>query len=377
MVRNNIKKVFFFLDSRATYSYSKNIIIQFKKKRKLKYETIISGAYLDKNFGNSLKMLKKDGIKIGKKISFKSSNNQIHSWAHNLGQAIKHYSVYLGKVKPDLMVITGDRIETLAMCLTCSYMNIPIAHVQAGDKSGHIDDLARGAIAKFSNIHFTSCIDSKNRLLSMGEEKKRIFNVGAPQLDDIHLYIKKNNLKIKKTLKNILIMFHPVLNEREKVKEQIDNIISAVLSFDANIKIIYPNNDLGFKNIIKRIKKIKLKKVKVFKNLDRDKFIKLLNDTSILIGNSSCGIIEAPSFKLRVLNIGSRQNLRPQAQNIRNCNYNRKQIIDSINFAFNDKKYLKNLKKTKNLYFKKNSGLMVFQHIKKILLYKNEILKKY
>ena len=163
-------------------------------------------------------------------------------------------------------------------------------------------------------------------------------------------------------------MFHPVLNEREKVKEQIDNIISAVLSFDANIKIIYPNNDLGFKNIIKRIKKIKLKKVKVFKNLDRDKFIKLLNDTSILIGNSSCGIIEAPSFKLRVLNIGSRQNLRPQAQNIRNCNYNRKQIIDSINFAFNDKKYLKNLKKTKNLYFKKNSGLMVFQHIKKILV---------
>ena len=117
-----------------------------------------------------------------------------------------------------MLVLTGDRIETLAISLTASYMNIPTAHIQAGDKSGHIDDLARGAIAKFSNIHFPSCDDSYKRLVKWGENKKRIFNVGAPQLDDIHEFLSKQKKKKYVKFENILLIFHPVLNQKIKLR---------------------------------------------------------------------------------------------------------------------------------------------------------------
>ena len=344
--------------------------------KKIKYDTIISGAYLDKNFGNSLRMFKKDNIKIGKKIKFKSSNKKISSWAFNFGEAVKKYSKALEKNRPDIMVLTGDRVETLAMCITCSYMNIPTAHIQAGDKSGHIDDLARGAIAKFANIHFASCIDSTRRLINLGEMKERIFNVGAPQLDDIKKFLGKK-IEIKKKLENILIIFHPVLNEREFLKYQINNIINAALEYNKTVNIIYPNNDLGFENIINCIKTIKSNKIKIIKNLERDKFLRLLNETSILIGNSSCGIIEAPSFKLRVVNIGTRQNGRPKAKNIINSSYEKKNIIKSINYSFNNKLYIKKLNNTKNLFYKKNSGLKIAKLIIKILTKKSKLLSKY
>jgi len=368
MVSNKLKKICFFFDSRATYSYSKNVIKQIYKFKKLEYSTIISGTYLDKNFGNISKNFKLDNIKIGKKIKFKTSSNKIYSWSHNLGEAIQNYSKTLNKIKPDLLVLTGDRIETLAISLTASYMNIPTAHIQAGDKSGHIDDLARGAIAKFSNIHFPSCKDSHKRLLKWGENKKRIFNVGAPQLDDIYEFLSKQNKSKQVKLENILLIFHPVLNQIDQIETQIKNILEALLYFNVPINIIYPNNDFGYSKIVNFIKKYnKREKIRVLKNLDRSKFLKLLNNTSVIVGNSSCGIIEAPSFKIPTINIGNRQNERPKAKSIIDTDFNKKNIIKSINYVFYNKNFKKKLLITKNIFYKKNSGYEICKILDKIL----------
>ncbi len=362
-------KILFLMDSRATYSYSRNVLIHFKKKKNIK--TLVTGNYLDQRFGINLKQFKKDKIKIDEKIKFESPKFKKNSWSLNLGEAIKKFSSKLKSLNPNLLVVTGDRIETLGMTLAAAYMNIPIAHIQAGDKSGHIDDLARSAIAKFSNIHFSSCKDSSLRLQKWGEKKSRIFQVGAPQLDDIDILSKK-----KKKKKNyFIVMFHPVLNESDKIEIQMKNLIRALKKFKNPIYWIYPNNDFGFQLVLKLLKNKDFKNIKIIKNLDRNKFIDLLSASKMLIGNSSCGIIEAASFKLPVINIGTRQEGRPQSKNIINSSYSSKDIEKKIYFGLS-KKFQKKCNSAKNLYYKKNSGYLTYKVLNQ-LKPTSEILKKY
>ena len=362
-------KILFLMDSRATYSYSRNVLIHFKNKKKIK--TLVTGNYLDKRFGINLKQFKNDNIRIDEKIKLQSPKSQKNSWSISLGESIKKFSKKLIKLNPNLIVVTGDRIETLGMTLAAAYMNIPVAHIQAGDKSGHIDDLARSAIAKFSNIHFSSCKDSSKRLKKWGEKNSRIYELGAPQLDDIY------NIAKKKIIKKdyFIVMFHPVLNEADKIIDQMKNLISSLKEFKNPIYWIYPNNDYGFQLVLDLLKKNKLKNIKIIKNLDRDKFIKLLSESRLLIGNSSCGIIEAASFKLPVVNIGTRQNNRPQSKNILNSSYKRKDIKKKIGLALSVK-FQKKCNAVKNLYYKKNSGYLTYKVLNQ-LNQNSKILKKY
>ena len=374
MDRRKIDHILFIFDSRATFSYSNNVIQKIKKNKKIKYSTLITGNYLDKKLGVGLNVFKKNKIQVTNKAKFLSSTSRKNSWPINLGRAIVEYSKQISKIKPDLIMITGDRIETLAACLTATYLNIPIAHIQAGDKSGHVDDIARAAIAKMAHIHFASCEDSVKRLKKWGEPSKRIFNVGAPQLDDISALLNKKRKPNKK--KNIIIIFHPVLDEISQYKQNIKNLFKSILKFDYNYQWIYPNNDFGYKVLIKFFNSSHVrKKVQIIKNLERDEFLKLMLNSDAMIGNSSSGIIEAPSLKLPVINIGNRQHLRPQAKNIVNTSYNQNDIVKKIQFIFNNKNFLKKNKTTKNLYYKKNSAEQILKILKN-LKKKDNLFKK-
>ena len=374
MDRRKIDHILFIFDSRATFSYSNNVIQKIKKNKKIKYSTLITGNYLDKKLGVGLNVFKKNKIQVTNKAKFLSSTSRKNSWPINLGRAIVEYSKQISKIKPDLIMITGDRIETLAACLTATYLNIPIAHIQAGDKSGHVDDIARAAIAKMAHIHFASCEDSVKRLKKWGEPSRRIFNVGAPQLDDISALLNKKRKPNKK--KNIIIIFHPVLDEISQYKQNIKNLFKSILKFDYNYQWIYPNNDFGYKVLIKFFNSSHVrKKVQIIKNLERDEFLKLMLNSDAMIGNSSSGIIEAPSLKLPVINIGNRQHLRPQAKNIVNTSYNQNDIVKKIQFIFNNKNFLKKNKTTKNLYYKKNSAEQILKILIK-LKKKDNLFKK-
>jgi UDP-hydrolysing UDP-N-acetyl-D-glucosamine 2-epimerase len=288
------------------------------------------------------------------------------------------YSNALSKIKPDLIILTGDRIETLCFCITASYMNIPIAHIQAGDKSGHIDDLARASIAKFSHLHFAPSIEACKRLGSWGEDKKRIFLTGAPQLDDIENQLKssKNNLVDEFLNDYFIVIFHPVLNELEGVNQQISNLLKAINKSKINVKWIYPNNDMGYDKIYKKIIKNKNKNIKIIPNYERSDFLNILKNSSGIIGNSSSGIIEAPSFKIPVINIGTRQKGRPQSHNIVNCNYSYTEILKKINFIRRNKSFKKSLTTVRNLFFVKKSSEKIFWILKN-LNKKSDLLKKY
>ena len=371
MESNKIKKILFFFDSRATFSYSNNIIKIFNQKKK-EYQTIISGNFLEKKFDIKENIFKKHNIKISKKIKFKSPNLKHSSWLASMGKSIIDYSKALEKMKPDLIVLTGDRIETLSMCITASYLNIRIAHIQAGDKSGHIDDLNRAAIAKFTHLHFAPSNDACKRLLSWGESKKRIFLTGAPQLEDI-----TSNKAYNKSSNYFVVIFHPVLNEFKNIKNQVENLINSIKKIKtSNFFWIFPNNDMGHNIILNQLKRKKAKNLKIIKNLERDVFIKMLSNSKGIIGNSSCGIIEASKFPVPVLNIGSRQSGRPQSKNIINTTYNKKEIFAAIKKMLNQKFISKILKNVTSPYYKKNSSISVYN-----LLFKykknNNIFKKY
>ena len=371
MESNKIKKILFFFDSRATFSYSNNIIKIFNQKKK-EYQTIISGNFLEKKFDIKENIFKKHKIKISKKIKFKSPNLKPSSWLASMGKSIIDYSKALEKMKPDLIVLTGDRIETLSMCITASYLNIKIAHVQAGDKSGHIDDLNRAAIAKFTHLHFAPSNSACERLLTWGENKKRIFLTGAPQLEDI-----TSNKTYNKSSNYFVVIFHPVLNEFRNIKNQVNNLINAIKKLKTiNFYWIFPNNDMGHNIILSQLKKQKIKNLKIIKNLERDAYIKILSNSKGIIGNSSCGIIEASRFPIPAVNIGSRQNGRPQSKNIINTTYNKKEISTAIKKILNQKIIPKILNNVVNPYYKKNSSLRIYNLL---LKYKknNDIFKKY
>lgn len=352
METNKLKKYLFFFDSRSTFSYSNNVIKIFKEKN-IKYKILVSGNYLEKEMKINKKIFQKNKLKISATVKFKSPDNNAESWPISFGKAMIKYAKIISKIKPKIAIITGDRIETLAFCITCSYMNIPLAHIQAGDQSGHIDDVARAAIAKFSNIHFAPSRHACKRLIAWGENKKRIFFTGAPQLDDISL----NKKNLKKDF--YVVIFHPVLNEQNNINHQLDSLLKAIQKTQIKVLWIYPNNDIGYKKILKKINNSKNKNISIIPNYERSKFIKLLEESLGIIGNSSCGIIEAPLLKIPTINIGERQKGRPQSSSIVNCKPEKKSIIRSINFIRQNSKFIHSLTRTKSFFYKKNSSKII------------------
>ena len=368
--------------SRATYGYKKNILKILNKEKNFDLKFIVTGMHLSKKHGYSVKDIIADKIPIYKKINtnFESDDEKKHIFS--LSKEMVDLSILYNKIKPDLVLVTGDRAEMFVAALTAAYMKIAVAHIQSGDLSGHIDGSIRHAITKISHLHFASCEDSKKRVVKMGEEKWRVYNTGAPQLDDFNLpsKITINNLnkKIKTKIEKdfIIVMQHPVLYENIDSSLQIEKTLKALEKLPLQKIVIYPNIDTGNNKIIKIIEKYKdKKKFKIFKNLKREHFIFLLRDARILVGNSSCGILEAASFKLPVINIGNRQKGRLQSKNIINTGYSSKEIIKAIKVIQTSKKYKKDLSKCKNLYGDGKSSIRIVNILKK-MKYNKKLLDK-
>ena len=375
MGRNSIKKIKICVigSSIATYGYKRNILKILSKDKNFDLKFIVTGMHLSRKHGYSIKDIVNDKIPIYGKINtnFESDDEKKH--IYSLSKEMNKLSFFFSKIKPDLLLVTGDRAEMFIAAITAAYMKIAVAHIQSGDLSGHIDGSVRHAITKISHLHFASCEDSKKRVLKLGEESWRVYNTGAPQIDDFNKPIKINfkdfnkKYKIKLEKKFVIIMQHPVLYDNVNSGHQIEQTLKAVEKFSFQKIIIYPNIDTGNNKIIKIIDKYKNQNnFIIFKNLKRDHFIFLLKNAEILIGNSSCGILEAASFKLPVINIGNRQKGRLQSKNILNAGYSSKEIMKAIKIIYKSKKYKKDLRKCKNLYGDGKSSERIVRILKKI-----------
>lgn len=351
------RKIAVIASSRATYGYKQKFIGLIQESSKLDLQLIVTGMHLLKEHGLSIREIEADGYPIAAKVDMMVGGDTPSAWAKSIGVEIQGLAQVFSMLQPDLVLVTGDRAEMFAAATTAAYMNIPVAHIQAGDVSGHIDGSARHAITKLSHIHFASCEDSAKRVERLGEESWRIFNVGAPQLDaiihDPKLSRKQVEEKLKIDLDNptALIIQHPVLAESDKAYWQMKETMSTLAKLALQSIIIYPNVDTGGTEIIRAIKEYEhLPFIHGYENLERQTFMSLLKEVAVIVGNSSCGILEAPSLKLPAVNIGTRQRGRMQANNVINVDYDRKQIEAGILKALHDKDFKKKLESCINPY---------------------------
>ena len=286
-----------------------------------------------------------------------------------ISKTIIGFSNFVSIHKPDLIVLHGDRVESLACATVGCLNNIKTAHIEGGEVSCAVDEILRHSISKLSHIHFVTNLKAKKRLLQMGESKKSIFVIGSPDID----IIKSKNLPKIEFVKNwygivfekyAIAILHPVTTDLKDLNKQCKIFLSAILESKKNYILIYTNNDQGSEVIIKKYMKLrKTKNIKLLPSIRFEYYLTLLKNASFIIGNSSSGIMEAPYYGLPTINIGNRQNKRANFDTIENCKFSLKPIKKLIN-KFSKKNIVK--KTTKTEYFGKGQSFKIFNKILKM-----------
>ena len=320
-----MKTITFITGTRADYGKIKSLVLELQKNKKFKTHLIITGMHNIKKYGYTIDEINKDKIK-----NCYSFNNQSKNATMDLvlANSIKGINKFLSKNKTDLIVVHGDRVESLAGAIAGCLNNIKVAHIEGGEISGTIDEIIRHSVSKLSHLHFVTNKIAKKRLLQMGENKKNIFIIGSPDVDiilkkklpDISLVRKRYNIKFKDYA---IFLFHPVTTELKKIKYQIKSLLIELIKSKFNYVILLPNNDLGCHIIIDNIFLLKKKRLKNFKILPSMRFeyyLTLLKNSNFIIGNSSSGIMEAPYYGIPTVDFGSRQKNRAQINSIYSVN---------------------------------------------------------
>tara|TARA_Y100001970_G_scaffold199595_1_gene242776 strand:+ start:11165 stop:12322 length:1158 start_codon:yes stop_codon:yes gene_type:complete len=357
--------------TRADYPRVKPVLKLLNKDRYFNLKLIITGQHLEKKFGSTFNEIKKDNFKILSKIKIFNNDDSIIGMNFALQKCIKGMTEILIKNKPDILLLTVDRIETLGSALAAMTLNLPIIHIQGGEVTGTLDETIRHCVTKMSHIHFPANLDAKKRIIKMGENKNYVFNVGCPYID----YINNQKFLSKKELSKILkidlskdyALFtqHAVTSEiKENLKNLKISIDSMKLFKNINFICLFSNADAGGRSINALLKK--QQNIYVFKNFDEYTYLSLMQNANFMIGNSSAGIREAPSFGIPAINIGNRQNGRLRAQNVIDVPNEKKKIVKAIEKCLKDKKFLNKLKKIKNPYGDGNASKRIISILKKI-----------
>jgi GDP/UDP-N,N'-diacetylbacillosamine 2-epimerase (hydrolysing) len=317
-------KVAYVTGTRADFGLMESLLRAINNDRGLRLLLFPTGMHLMKEFGETINQVKEE-FKITRIINVTYQNDNRLSMALFTSKCLQQTAIAFNHYKPDLVLILGDRGEQLAAACAATYLNIPIIHLHGGEFSGTVDNPVRHAISQLASFHFVATKKSAQHLINADIDPKNIFIVGAPGLKEI----KRPTIRRKR---QIVVLQHPA--EFEKMAgEQIKITLKAVYSFALPTIIIYPNADPGGRTMIQIIKKFAKTHsfIKTYTSLPRDKFLNLLAQSSVLVGNSSAGIIEAPSLKLPVVNIGERQRKRERSNNVINVAYNIEQIKKAIN----------------------------------------------
>jgi GDP/UDP-N,N'-diacetylbacillosamine 2-epimerase (hydrolysing) len=288
------------------------------------------------NFGLSINEIEADGFVVKHKIYMSLDGYNHLSQVKSLGIFLSSLADILAGERYDWIVLAGDRGEQLMGAVAGAFCYVPVAHIQAGELSGNIDGMTRHAIGKFAHLHLASNRDAAERLARLGEQSFRIHNVGAPQVDELveGRYTSKKELKRKHGIdvnRNfILVVQHPVTEEFDQASAQIEATMAALRHFDLPKVIILPNNDAGSLLIREGIDRHRHGEFYAFANLPREDYLGLLRLATCMVGNSSSGLLEAPSFKVPAVNLGRRQHQRLQGPNVINAPFEKNAIIAAI-----------------------------------------------
>ncbi len=381
------KKICIITGSRADYGILSFFLKKIQHDKDFDLKLIVTATHLVPKYGNTFKEILKDNIKIFKKVKLPLKDDRVFDISKATASGIIKYTEELSKIKPDLVLVLGDRFESLAFSIASLYLNLPIAHLHGGESTlAAIDDAIRHSISKMANFHFVSHINYKKKLINMGENPKNIFIIGSLGVENIkkvNLFDRaqiEKRLNLKLSSNNFLLTFHPETIGKNKIHQNIHSFSRLILKKfkDAIIIITSPNIDMGNSKIFNKIISISKKNKKniIFKkSLGKKMYFSILKHCRIVIGNSSSGVIEVPSFNIPTINIGDRQSGRIKAKSVIDC----KNDIKSFKLALNkslSKSFLREIKFSKNPYYKKNCSKNLINILKRIKI-KNETAKKF
>ncbi len=380
-----MKKILVVTGTRAEYGLLYWTMKEIQKDKDLQLQLIVTGSHLSEEYGYTVEQIKKDGFKIDEEIDMLIDSNKKSAIVKSMGLEMIQMAQAFDRLKPDILLILGDRYETFVAATCAMMMNIPIAHMNGGESTeGAIDEQIRHAITKMAHIHFAGAEYYRERIIKMGEEPWRVHNVGQAGIENIkrlRLLTKTEleyELGIKLDKKVFLITYHPVTLGVQDIENQMENLLKAISEFDAKYIFTYPNADYGNKIIIDKINEFRQNhdNVYVFYSLGQVKYLSLMKYTDVMIGNSSSGIIESPSFKLPVVNIGDRQKGRLRNKNIIDVGNNEIEIIEGINKALYNKQFINSLNDLENVYGDGTTSEKVVKILKTIEINEKLLHKK-
>lgn len=333
------KKVAVITGTRAEYGLLYWTMKEIQKSGSLELQLIVTGTHLSQEFGNTYKLIEQDGFSIDKKVDMLISNDTPIAISKSMGIGMIGFAHAFEELKPDIILVLGDRFEILAAVSAALPFNIPIAHIHGGETTeGAIDEQIRHAITKMAHLHFASTETYAQNVIKMGEEKWRVYNLGAPGLE----WLKKAEPISKSVLEEelginfyndvLLATFHPVTLEKENSEEYIENLIDELIQLGKQVIFTSANSDTCGIIINEKIKQAasKYSFIKFVKNLGQLRYLSCLNYCAAMVGNSSSGIIEAASFGLPVLNIGNRQKGRIRGDNVVDVGYSKEEIFTGL-----------------------------------------------
>ena len=376
-----MKKICFITSSRADYGLLSSLIFRVKKSKNLKLQILATGSHLSKKYSYTIQEIIDDGFVVDQKVVF-NTNESTHI-NNQISETIKKIHISLKKLKPHAVIILGDRFEIFAAAIASFFLKIPIIHIHGGEVTqGAFDDNLRHSITKFASLHFVSNNTHKKRVVQLGEDPSTVYNVGSLGVDNIKniKFISKIDLEKKYNFtfrkKNIVVSLHPETFEENKKYIQEFILSLNEIKKIKNIFIFLTGSNLDpdskkistlFKNFNKKNSDISI----YIESLGKKDYLSLLKYADLIIGNSSSGIIEAPSLKTKTLNIGNRQKGRLQSRSVYNCEFKKNTIMKMVfRLLKENKKDEKNF--FHNLYEKQQTSKNIMTILKKKLKKKNE-----
>jgi len=318
-----MRKICYITGTRADFGLMHNTLKAIDAHPDMQLDVIVTGMHLSEDHGLTVKEVEASGFSIRQTVAVELEPYTGATMAKNIGHMLVGFTSALEINPPDLVLLLGDRGEMLAGALAAIHLNVHVAHIHGGERSGTVDEPVRHAISKLSHFHFTATENARQRLISMGEEPRQIFTSGAPGIDGIDAIAchskedlaKAANLDSNQAI--ALFIYHPVLQETAGAGDAVAKIIATLQANGVQMITLMPNSDAGSQAIRDvLVANMDSADIAVIDHLSRDKFLSWMKHADVMVGNSSAGIIESGSFGTPVINIGMRQNLRERNQNV-------------------------------------------------------------
>jgi UDP-hydrolysing UDP-N-acetyl-D-glucosamine 2-epimerase len=377
------RKVFFLSGTRADYGLMKSTLRAFAARPELEIGVIVTAMHLATDMGRTVDIIVNDGFRIVDRINSCLAADSTAAMAKSIGLALTGITQTFEREPPDFLVLLGDRGESIAGACAAAIMGIAVVHIHCGDVSeGHVDNLTRFAISQYAHVLMPATASSRARLVGTGVAPKRIFVVGAPGLDDIIAGNFTSPAEVRRHYglqkrPTIVLLYHPASNELSEVEAHTHEVLEAVSRYrDLQIVVLGCNADAGGRLIMERLKTFG-ERCFFWRNLPREDYLGLLKSASVLVGNSSSGIIEASSLSLPVVNIGRRQTGRECAENVLHVPTEQNAIAAAIDRALHDKTFHKQVRQAINPYGDGKTGKRIAAILADLPLSQELFIKHY